>query len=203
MSAGTMTRDGPPPTFTGLPTELQIKIWHYTLPAPRIIQLHNLNGFFSFHGARPPPALHTCQLSRKVTLSVFEPTFTHNNELPPIYIDLAHDTLHLATIPTMCKRTASLYPDIKEKIQSLAVEISSQGDLEESAVDIALSHLSNLREIIFVVGHEERLVELRCAEHVRFFEPEAPILWRRWKGWMERMDVFKGCVVRIVEAKIV
>jgi hypothetical protein len=98
-----------------------------------------------------------------------------------------------------------LYPDIKEKIQSLAVEISSQEDLEESAVDIALSHLSNLREIVFVVGHEERVVEFRCPEHVRFSEPEAmePFLWRRWKGWMERMDVFKGCVVRVVEAKIV
>src|SRR4051794_7612788 len=75
----------------GLPTELQIKIWHYTLPAPRIIQLHNLNGSFSFRGACPPPALHTCQLSREVALSVLEPTFTRNNELLPVYIDLAHD----------------------------------------------------------------------------------------------------------------
>ncbi|KAF8847687.1 hypothetical protein BDZ45DRAFT_754644 [Acephala macrosclerotiorum] len=72
-----MARDGPQPTFTGLPTELQIKIWYYTLPAPRIIQLHNLNSSFSFH---------------EVALSVLEPTFTRNNELPPMYIDLAHDT---------------------------------------------------------------------------------------------------------------
>jgi hypothetical protein len=105
----------------------------------------------------------------------------------------------------MCKHTAGLYPDIKEKIQSLAVEISSQEDLEESAVDISLSHLSNLREIIFVVGGKiERMLAFKHVDHVRFPEPEAmPLLWQRWKGWMEHMDVFKGCVVRVVEAKIV
>jgi hypothetical protein len=104
----------------------------------------------------------------------------------------------------MCKHTASLYPDIKE-IRSLAVEISSQKDLEESAVDITLSHLSNLREIIFVVGHEMRLLEFKYTEYIRFSEQEAmePFLWRRWKGWIERIDVFKRCVVQVIEAKIV
>jgi hypothetical protein len=104
----------------------------------------------------------------------------------------------------MCKRTASLYPDIKEKIQSLAVEISSEEDIEKSVVDIGLSNLSNLKEIIFVVGHEERLLEFKYAEYVRFSEPEAMAssLWRRWKGGIEHMHLFKGCVVRVVEAKI-
>ena len=105
----------------------------------------------------------------------------------------------------MCKHTVNLYPDIREKIQSLAVAIFSQEDLEESAVDISLSYLGNLREIIFVVGGEtEKMLAFKYAESVRFPEPESvPFLWRRWKGWMEYMNFFKGCIVRVVEATIV
>jgi hypothetical protein len=166
-----------------------------------IIQLHYLNNAF-FRGAHPPPVLHTCRPSPEVALTVFERAFARNNK--PICIDFAHDTLHLATSPGICKHTAGLYPDIKKKIQSLAVEISLKEDLEKSAIDIKLSHLSNLREIIFVIeGHTERLLAFKYAERVRFSEPEAmePFLWRRWKGWMEHL--FKGFVVRVVEAKIV
>jgi hypothetical protein len=206
ISAGTMTRDSPPPKFTvfpDLPTELQIKIWKCALPGPRIIQLHYLNGASFFGGARPPPILHTCRASREVALTVFERAFVRNDK--PIYINFAHDTLHLATNPKMCEYAAGLYPDIKEKIQSLAVEISSQDDLEESVVDIGISQLSNLREIIFVVGGEiERMLAFKYAERVRFPEPEAmPLLWQRWKSWVELMYHFKGCVVRVVEAEIV
>jgi hypothetical protein len=52
------------PTFTlfpALPVELQSKIWHHTLPGPRIIQVHRRDGSdgsFYFNGARPPVALH-------------------------------------------------------------------------------------------------------------------------------------------------
>ncbi|CZR69842.1 uncharacterized protein PAC_19742 [Phialocephala subalpina] len=105
----------------------------------------------------------------------------------------------------ICKHTAGLYLDIKKMIQSLAVKISLEEDLEKSAVNITLSHLSNLREIIFVVRHEDRAPEAMFAKHVRFPDPEAiaPFLWQRWKGWLERMDLFKGCIVRVVEAQIV
>ena len=76
---------------------------------------------------------------------------------------------------------AGLYPDIK-KIQSLAVEISSEKDLQDLAVDIALSHISNLREIIFVVEHEDRIPETMFIEHIGFSEPEIMerFLWQRW-----------------------
>ena len=96
MSAGTVTRGGPSPTFTlfpNLPTELQTKIWRCNLPGPSIIQLCNTDGGFFFRGTRGNPALYTCRTSREVALSVFEPTLAHN-KLPPMYIDLAYDTLH-------------------------------------------------------------------------------------------------------------
>jgi hypothetical protein len=117
MSAGTMTRNGLPSTFTlfsNLPTELQIMIWRCAIPDPRIIQLYYRNGDFSLYGARPPPVLHTYRTSREEALTVFERAFARNDK--QIYFDFAHDTLHLANGPGMCKTTASLYPDIKEKI---------------------------------------------------------------------------------------
>ncbi len=202
-----MTRDGPPPIFTlfpKLPTELQIKIWTCALPGPRIIQCHHLNGSVSFKGARPPAALHACRTSREVAQSVFKPAFTRNGQQAPIYINLAHDTLHLATHPEMCEYTAGLYPDIKEKVQSLAMEISSVEDLEKSFLDIGLSYLENLREIIIVVGHQERSLEFKYAEHVRFSEPATvkSSFWRDWKGWLEHSRLFKGCRVQVVEATI-
>lgn len=90
------------------------------------------------------------------------------------------DTFHLATMPGMCKDMVSLYPDITEKIQSLAVEISSRQDFEKSAVDIGTSNLSNLREITIVVG------------------PEVSPKEAKWfKGWLEMMKGFKGCIVRV------
>jgi hypothetical protein len=105
-----MAQDGPEPTFTLFPNllkELRTKIWRYALPGPCIIQVQDSNGSFFFNGARPPPlALYTCQASREVALSVFELAFARN-KLPPIYIDLDHDTLHLAIEPRMFADAAS------------------------------------------------------------------------------------------------
>jgi hypothetical protein len=97
----------------------------------------------------------------------------------------------------MCEHTAGLYPDIKEKVQSLAVESSSEEELEKSFLDISRSDLKNLREIIIVIGHQERLLEFQYAEHVRFSEPETvePSLWRGWKGWLEHTRLFKASMI--------
>jgi len=62
-------------------------------------------------GARPPPVLHTCQTSREVGLSVFEPAWTRDGHLVPVYIDLTHDILYLAADLELCKRMASFFPD--------------------------------------------------------------------------------------------
>ncbi|TVY12843.1 hypothetical protein LARI1_G009002 [Lachnellula arida] len=200
--------------FPNLPTELQIKIWRRALPGPRIIQFHYLNGTFSFHGARPPLVLHICRTSREVALSVFEPAFTRDGQQVPIYIDLAHDTLYLAADPEMCKRTAGFFPDFKENVRSLAVEISSEEDLEKAivdiwplslekaVVDIYSSGLDKLNEIILIVGHEEGVFESKNAERVRF-KPETRDSFMWWKGSIEKMQHFKGCTVRVMGAKIV
>jgi hypothetical protein len=68
-----------------------ISIWYRS---PEIRRL-----FVSFfNSARPSLERHTCRTSREVALSIFELAFTYK-KLAPIYINLAHDTLHLATSP--------------------------------------------------------------------------------------------------------
>ena len=61
-------------------------------------------------------------------------------------------------VPRAIHYTAGSFPDIKKKIQSLAVEISSPEDLDMVLVDIKRSSPSNLREIILVVGQTHRLL---------------------------------------------
>lgn len=141
------------------------------------------NGPFYFNGAYPPLVLHTCKTSREVASSSFETTFTHDNTnkpLPPIYIDFAHDTIHLTTPcdPWTAPYTelAWLFPDT-QKIQSLAVEVSSPNKIEMALANIMLSSMNitgNLREIVVVVGHQSHpLHESKYADKVRFSEPEA------------------------------
>lgn len=66
---------------------------------------------------------------------------------------------------------------MKEKIRSLAVKVSSEKDLEKSVLDIGLSHLESLREIILVIGHEEMLPESKYPDRIRFSEQKQS-LWR-------------------------
>lgn len=131
----------------------------------------------------------------------------------PVYIDLAHDTLYLAADAEMCKCTADFFPDFK-KIQSLAVEISSEEDLEKAiaeiwplgleraVVDICSSGLDNLNEIVLIVGHDEGVFEPKYAEGVTF-KPETRDSFDWWKGSIEKMHLLRGCTVRVVKAKIV
>jgi hypothetical protein len=98
--------------------------------------------------------LHTCQTSREVALFVFEPAFARN-KLLSIYIDFDYDTLYLAIEPRIFADAVSSFPDIKEKIQSLAVEISSVEDLETLLIAIKRLSPSKLREIILIIGQTE------------------------------------------------
>jgi hypothetical protein len=114
----------------------------------------------------------------------------------------------------MCKCTAGFFPDFKEKIRSLVVEISSEEDLEKAmvdiwppdleraVVDICSSCPDNLNKIILIVGHEKGVFESKDTERVRF-EPGTRDSFVWWKGSIEKMQHLKGCTVRVVEAKIV
>ncbi|KAH7378934.1 hypothetical protein BKA64DRAFT_686970 [Cadophora sp. MPI-SDFR-AT-0126] len=194
------------PTFTrfpNLPVEVQSKIWHYSLPGPRIIQVARRDGSdgsdrsFCFTGAHPPAALHTCQTSREVACSVLTPAFALDNSrpnksLPPIYIDFAHDTILLTTPCSIWdapyEALAEVFPDT-QKIQSLAVIVSPSYDIETAVMYIMKPYLileenlggdlggkieSDLRELIFIVRNQSDLLyEFEYLDNVRFSEPEA------------------------------
>lgn len=114
----------------------------------------------------------------------------------------------------MCKCAASFFSDLKEKIRSLAVEISSEEDLEKAVVniwppgleravvDICSSRLYSFHEIILIVGHEVGVFESKYAERVRF-KPGTRNSFVSWKGSIENMQHLKGCIVQVVGAKIV
>jgi hypothetical protein len=178
--------------------------------------VHSHDGSFSFNGARPPALLHTCRASREVARSVFDATFAYNDEnkaLPPIYIDFVHDTIYLITPSSL--RTfpyaalACDFPDIA-KVQSLAVELSSPTDINMVLTNILLSSCKeNVREIVLVVRYQSQVHELKHAEYVRLSKPEdGP--WLPWQAWedveanvTEQFPFPEGCVVRVMEAKII
>jgi hypothetical protein len=148
-----VTRDDPSPTFTLFPNlliEIRTKIWKCAFPSPRIIQLYDTNSHFFFLNARALSALYTYRESREEALSIFEPAFTHD-KLLPIYINLAHDTLHFTIGLKIFANAFSLFLDLKEKIQSLAVKLSLIKDLETLLIAIKLLSSRKLREIILIV----------------------------------------------------
>jgi hypothetical protein len=142
--------------FPNLPPELRIKIWHFSLPGPRIIEVKPLaDGPFSerafhFNGAHPPPVLGACRESRGIALSVYKPLFETDilrnrtlgnklKELPLVYIDPAHDTIYVSTPDYPFRSTADprtliypefalKYPDIA-RVQSVAVDFGNSEDI--------------------------------------------------------------------------
>jgi hypothetical protein len=196
--------------FPNLPIELQIKIWQYALPGPRIIRTRRHDRSFLF--SRPPALLHTCRTSREVARSICESAFTYDEvkTLAPIYINPAHDIIHLAEHPYLSTflDAARSFPNIT-KIQSLAVCVSSNLDIARVLVAVLNSSLSNLREIVLVIGYEPQMFEVKCIQHVKFSEPEAKP-WLPWQAWknMEadlanHFAIPEGCLVRVMEARIV
>ncbi|CZS92413.1 uncharacterized protein RAG0_02865 [Rhynchosporium agropyri] len=162
------------PRFAKFPVELQIMIWRLILPGPRHIQCHISNGIVSFTGACPPVALHICQISRNLTLPEYKPLFCKDQK-QPIYMDLFHDTLVIESY--MCEHMAGIYPEVRERIRSLGVRISSEEDFEASVIDIGRSHLKDLEEITLFTQLVGRL---------------------SWRGWVEHESLFKRYRLRIM-----
>jgi len=106
-------------------------------------------------------------------------------------------------LPTELKiRIWRAFPDLKEKIRSLAVEFSSVENLETLLIAIKRLSPRKLREIILIVGQTGllKLSQFKYPEHVRFSELDSPS-WQIWKD--ATAGELEGCVVRVVEAKVV
>jgi 2EXR family len=202
MGPSTMILDGTTfHLFPNLHMELQIKIWQYALPGPRIIRTRRQDRSFLF--SRPPALLHTCRTSRQVARSIYESDFTYDEvkTLAPIYVNPTHGIIHLAEHPSlsMFLDAARSFPNIT-KIQSLAVCVSSSLDIAKVLVAVLKSSLSNLREIVLVIGYKPQIFEV----NVKFSEPEAKPSWKNMEADLaNQFAIPEGCIVRVMEARIV
>jgi 2EXR family len=89
--------------FTKLPTELQHRIWKFSVPGPRTVCLRapqNRPGLEFFQPKSPPPAiLQVCAQARVVALRILEPAFENNILLrgARTFFNFEIDTLHLTS----------------------------------------------------------------------------------------------------------
>ena len=140
---------------------------------------------------------------------MFKCAFPHddkNKNLPPIYIDLAHDTIYLTASSNRLfafQAFTRSFPDIA-KIQSLAVEPSTS-DITLLLIDIMVS-FGCPREIMLVVRCQSQIHMFDFPEHIKFSEPEG-VPWSSWPTWKDMEASLEraashDCVVRVMEAKI-
>ncbi|KAF7955691.1 hypothetical protein EAE96_004617 [Botrytis aclada] len=80
--------------FQNLPIELRKRIWWYSLPGPRVIQLYWVEGECWSNGEQPA-ALHICQESRGTALEDYKLAFRSESSLATTYFDYNVDTLYL------------------------------------------------------------------------------------------------------------
>ncbi|TGO08414.1 hypothetical protein BTUL_0210g00070 [Botrytis tulipae] len=86
--------------FPNLPIELRKRIWWYSLPGTRVVQLHWAEGK-CWSDAEQPVALHVCQESRDTALVHYRLAFKSESSLATTYFDYNIDMLCIAvgTIP--------------------------------------------------------------------------------------------------------
>lgn len=87
--------------FSELPMELQIIIFEFALPGPRVVEFRFLEPYRFAADAQlrqmlgVPPLLHTCQLSRKIVLESLSLFQDENGPLPLGYFNFKLDSLCL------------------------------------------------------------------------------------------------------------
>jgi hypothetical protein len=127
--------------FPKLPKELQLKIWNFLIPRPRIIELKAVTitsyldedsdseiTYDRCIAMTPHPVLlHICQDSRFLAQKIYKLSF--ENELKwPVYMDptcdvlLLHDSLSLDTFALACQRTDTSTPISLSKIKYILLD---------------------------------------------------------------------------------
>jgi 2EXR family len=127
--------------FPKLPKELQLKIWKYLIPGPRIIELKSVivteylddddDSEITYDrciAMTPHPLfLHICQDSRFLARKIYQRNF--EDELKwPVYMDpsrdvlLLYDSLSLGTFASACQRTDTSTPPSLAKIKYILLD---------------------------------------------------------------------------------
>ncbi|KAL5330851.1 hypothetical protein ACEPPN_000376 [Leptodophora sp. 'Broadleaf-Isolate-01'] len=161
--------------------EIQLAIWRFCLPPPRIIQVHlasDRDVFFS--STAPPVALQICHDSRREALKVYSPCFqslsppwsTHfSKRSRPIYVDPSRDIIYVVGSPPVRKTLflASGINDDMARMQLIAIGLSALIPGPKLFHDV---RNFNMLKTLYVVVKEPNTkpIDFRTGAHQEFDE---------------------------------
>lgn len=173
---------GPPPSelilkesdsnianFQRLPDAIRQRIWRYTFPESRIVQLFGTERVLGLAG-KLPVAMHICRDSRQAARSVYREI---NTKQIPGGIDFGHDTLYISTAVRYYS-LAGLLSDLAEWFELKEIRrIAFQYELWErlcgdEALSEFLRRLEGLQDLIIVIDDEVPATPTRRKRHVEF-----------------------------------
>ncbi|KAL2062418.1 hypothetical protein VTL71DRAFT_6684 [Oculimacula yallundae] len=112
--------------FPSLPSELRIKIWQQTFPAPRIVPVRFNRLTSQYVSNAPPPALlHVCSQSRSIFLETYTNLLLSPRYTSTVFVNFAHDTVFFDSLD--CSPDGDLAIDLasspcRDRIRHLAID---------------------------------------------------------------------------------
>ncbi|OBT63733.1 hypothetical protein VE03_06143 [Pseudogymnoascus sp. 23342-1-I1] len=156
--------------FQRLPDAIRQRIWRYTFPGPRIVQLFGTERVIGL-AAKIPAAMHICHESRQVARSVYREI---NIKQIPCGIDFEQDTLYVSTAVRYYS-PAGLLSDLGRWFELNDIcSIAFQYELwkvmcdDKEAFSGFLEKLKGLQELIIVIDDMVPATPARRKRHVEF-----------------------------------
>jgi hypothetical protein len=156
--------------FESLPHDIRRRIWRYTFPEPRIVQLFGTERILGLAG-KTPIAMHICHDSRQEARSVYREI---NMKQVPGGLDFEHDILYVSTAVRYYS-PAGLLSDIARWFELKDIRhIAFQYELwkimcdHKEAFNGFLEELKGLQELIIVIDDEVPATPARRKRHVEF-----------------------------------
>ncbi|KFY31764.1 hypothetical protein V493_00846 [Pseudogymnoascus sp. VKM F-4281 (FW-2241)] len=156
--------------FQRLPDPIRQRIWRYTFPEPRIVQLFGTERILGLAG-KTPLAMHICHDSRQEARSVYKGI---NMKQIPGGLDYEHDILYISTAVRYYS-SAGLLSDITRWFELKDIRrIAFQYELWKGMYDNKeafcgfLEKLKGLQELIIVLDDEVPAAPARRKRHVEF-----------------------------------
>ncbi|KFY13080.1 hypothetical protein V491_06532 [Pseudogymnoascus sp. VKM F-3775] len=157
------------PCVQSLPDGIRQRIWRYTFPESRIVQLFGTERVLGLAG-KLPVAMHICHDSRQAARSVYREI---NTKQVPGGIDFEHDTLYISTAVRYYS-LAGLLSDLAQCFELKEIRrIAFQYELWKALCDDEtfggfLERLKGLQELIIVIDDEVPATPTRRKRHVEF-----------------------------------
>lgn len=153
-----------------LPDAIRQRIWRYTFPEPRIVQLFGTERILGLAGTIPL-AMHICQDSRQEARSVYKGI---NMKQIPGGIDFERDTLYISTAvryysPEGLLSDLTRWFELKD-IRRIAFQYELWNGMcdDKEALSRFLDGLKGLQELIIVIDDEVPATPTRRKRHVEF-----------------------------------